>query len=130
MAVLGYVGAVQVVVVFDGALVLVVDLDDELKELVLVHDSLQVVLLEQGQGHEWHLHFAADNFCELKQVEVEGVHGLVEALVLGEHVLDHGNRELEVDGIILHLALLHLHQFVPYLLLSLVSVSGVHIQLK
>ena len=56
---LGYIGSVEVVMVFDTAFVFVVDLNDKLQEFVIVDKLEQIVHFENACRHERHLHIPA-----------------------------------------------------------------------
>ena len=74
VAVLRHVRAVQIVVVFHWAFVLVENLNYELHKFVAVNNGIKIVLLKQSHGHEWHLQLAANFFRKFEQVELECVY--------------------------------------------------------
>lgn len=59
----------EVIVVLDGAIVAIVDLNDELNELVLIYLIGYPVELHECRRDEGHLHVAPDHLGELKDVE-------------------------------------------------------------
>ena len=113
VAVLRHVRAMQIVVVFDGAFVLVEDLNYELHKFVAVNNGIKIVLLEQCHGHEGHLQLAADFFCKFEQVELKCVYCLAIVRVRVHQVLDHTRGQLEVDLVILKIIWFIFSTFVP-----------------
>lgn len=68
--------------VFDAALVLVVNLNDECEEFVVIDDLQEVVALEERGGHERHLHIASNGPREFEDVELKRVNLLVKVLMV------------------------------------------------
>jgi len=100
MNVLGYVRAVQIVVVLHGATVVVVDLPEKVQVLLIIHRLLQIVVLEQSSGHEGQRILPADLIGELEDVKLEGVEGHEVLGVLFDHGVESVGRKFFVDFIV------------------------------
>jgi len=81
MGVLGDVGAVQVIVILDRSAVLVVNVSEEREVLLEVNAVLEVVLAEDGGGHERHLIATTHCLLEFEDVEIEAVHAVEKVVV-------------------------------------------------
>jgi hypothetical protein len=76
------VSSVEIIVVLNWAFVLVVDLAEEKQELFEVNEVLQVILPQEGCGHERHLPLATHSLLALKNIKVVGVNAIEEIAVL------------------------------------------------
>ena len=85
---LSYIWSMQVIVVFNGSLVLIVDLDKELQELVVVHGLQKIILLQEWSRHKWHLHITSNSFGEFKYIKVVWVHSIKEMKIVFDQLLN------------------------------------------
>ena len=70
MAVLGNIGSVQVIVVFDTSFILVVYLDNELEKLMMINHLEEVILFQQSGCNKWHLHVPTHGLRECENIEI------------------------------------------------------------
>ena len=87
----------QVIVVWNRALVFVINLTKEKQELLVVDQVAQVVLSQKCGGYEGHLHLPTHLTLELKNVELEAVNSLKVGTVSVHGLLDDLRSQFLVD---------------------------------
>ena len=92
--------------ILNRSIILVVNLHNELQELALINFLSKSIHFNNGSRHCWHLHRAADDAREFKNVELKCGDARAEVLVLIQDSLDifGGNLGVSLGRISKHLA--------------------------